>query len=95
MPQFTVTFGALQTAQEDIRTTLKRIHDRLDELESGLRPIAATWQGEAALFYQQKQREWDTAATDIGLVLDQIGRALGTANENYRQVEQRNRALWT
>lgn len=95
MSEIKVTFGALSTAQADIRSTLTRINGMLEELDAGLRPIAATWQGEAALFYREKQREWNTAAADIGVVLDQIGRAVGTANENYQQVETRNRSLWT
>lgn len=94
MSEIKVTFGALSTAQADIRSTLTRINGMLEELEAGLRPIAATWQGEAALFYREKQREWNAAAVDIGVVLDQIGRAVGTANENYQQVENRNRSLW-
>lgn len=95
MSQIKVGFAALATAQEDIRATTKRMNDRLVELEDGLRPVAASWQGEAALFYREKQREWNDAAADIAAVLDQIGRAVGTANENYQQVEARNRSLWT
>ncbi len=94
MSQIKVTFGALSTAQADIRSTLTRINGMLEELEAGLRPIAATWQGEAALFHREKQQQWNTAAVDIGVVLDQIGRAVGTANDNYQQVENRNRSLW-
>ena len=94
MSEIKVTFGALSTAQADIRSTLTRINGMLEELDAGLRPIAATWQGEAALFYREKQQQWNDAAVDIGVVLDQIGRAVGTANENYQQVENRNRSLW-
>ncbi|MDN5930618.1 MAG: WXG100 family type VII secretion target [Pseudonocardia sp.] len=94
MSEIKVTFGALSTAQADIRSTWTRINGMLEELEAGLRPIAATWQGEAALFYREKQQQWNNAAVDIGVVLDQIGRAVGSANENYQQVENRNRSLW-
>lgn len=95
MAEIKVGFGALATAQEDIRATTKRMHDRLAELEAALRPVTATWQGEAALFYREKQREWDDAAVGIAAVLERIGRAVGAANENYQQVEARNRSLWT
>ncbi|GAA3245633.1 hypothetical protein GCM10017691_52900 [Pseudonocardia petroleophila] len=95
MAEIKVGFAALATAQEDIRATTKRMNDRLTELEDGLRPITATWQGEAAQFYREKQREWNAAAVDIAAVLDRIGRAVGTANENYQQAEARNLSFWT
>jgi early secretory antigenic target protein ESAT-6 len=56
--------------------------------------MAATWEGQAAAEYQVTQRKWDTAAADLAAVLAQIGLALGTANESYRQVEQANAARW-
>lgn len=94
MSEIKVAFAALDTAQADIRSTWTRINGMLEELDAGLRPIAATWQGEAAVFYQDKQRQWNTAAADIAVVLDQIGRAVGSANDNYRRTEAGNKSLW-
>lgn len=94
MSEIKVTFGALSTAQADIRSTWTRINGMLEELEAGLRPVAASWQGEAAMFYQDKQRQWNTAAADIAVVLDQIGRAVGSANENFQLAEIRNKSFW-
>jgi len=89
-----VTFSALEMARADILSTRSKMTNELAAIDDDLRPVVAVWEGEAAQFYQAKQREWNTAAADIALVLDQIGRALGSANENYQQVEGRNRALW-
>lgn len=92
--EIVVTFSALQGAQGDVATTAARIHGQLGDLKKYLAPIAATWQGQAAEEYQAKQRQWDTAAADIALVLDQIGKAIGSANDSYQQAENANKSRW-
>jgi 6 kDa early secretory antigenic target len=89
-----VTFGALGAAQGDVATTASRITGQLEDLQRFLAPMVAGWQGQAAADYQVKQRQWDVAAADIAAVLAQIGVALGTANDNYQQVERANAARW-
>ena len=94
MTEIRVTFGALESARADVAGTAARISGRLDELRRFLAPLAATWEGQAAQDYQGRQRQWDTAATDLAAVLAQIGVAVGAANDGYRQVEQANAARW-
>jgi early secretory antigenic target protein ESAT-6 len=94
MSEIKVTFGALATAQADVAATAGRISTQLDDLKRFIAPMVATWQGQAAEDYQARQRQWDTAATDLAAVLSQIGVALGAAHDSYRQVEQSNAARW-
>jgi early secretory antigenic target protein ESAT-6 len=94
MSEIKVTFGALEAARADVGGTATRISGQLEELKRFLAPMAATWEGQAAAECQVTQRKWDTAAADLAAVLAQIGLALGTANESYRQVEQANAARW-
>jgi WXG100 family type VII secretion target len=94
MSEIKVTFGALDVARGDVAGTSARITGRLEDLRRFLAPLAATWEGQAAADYQARQRKWDTAAADLAAVLAQIGVALGTANDSYRQVEQANAARW-
>lgn len=89
-----VTFAELATAQGDIASSASRINSRLDDLRRFLTPLVATWEGAAAVMYQEKQRAWDTAAADINVVLTQIGRAVGEANANYQQTEAANAGRW-
>jgi WXG100 family type VII secretion target len=89
-----VSFAALESARADVAQTAMRISGRLDELRRFLAPLAATWDGRAAQDYQARQRQWDTAATDLAAVLGQIGVAVAAANDGYRQVEQANAARW-
>jgi early secretory antigenic target protein ESAT-6 len=94
MSEIKVTFGALETAQSDVSGVAGRMTGQLEELKRFLAPMVATWEGQAATEYQAKQRQWDTAAANLATVLGQIGTALGTANESYRQVEQANASRW-
>jgi len=94
MSEIKVTFGALEAARADVAGTASRIVDQLGELNRFLAPMVATWEGQAAAEYQVKQHQWDRAASDLAAVLAQIGVALGSANDSYRQVEQANAARW-
>jgi 6 kDa early secretory antigenic target len=94
MPEIKVTFAALETARNDVTLTAGRISEQLGDLQRFLAPLVAAWEGQAATEYRAKQRQWDSAAADLAAVLGQIGVALGTANESYRQVERSNTERW-
>jgi early secretory antigenic target protein ESAT-6 len=94
MSEIKVTFAALETAQTDVSGVAGRMTGQLEDLKRFLAPMVATWEGQAATDYQAKQRQWDAAAASLATVLGQIGVALGSANESYRQVEQTNAARW-
>jgi early secretory antigenic target protein ESAT-6 len=94
MAEIKVAFAALETAQVDVSGVATRMNGQLEDLKRFLAPLVATWEGLAATEYQAKQRQWDTAAAGLASVLGQIGVALGTANESYRQVEQANASRW-
>ena len=94
MAQIKGTFGAREVARTDVAGPATRISGRLDDLRRAVTPLAATWQGQAADEYQNRQRQWDTAAADLARVLADIGRALGEAEAGYRATENTNAALW-
>lgn len=85
-----VTFGELENARSSIQTTWANISRELEDLKRFLQPMVETWTGEASTAYQAQQAKWDCAATDLNQVLNQIGVALGTSNENYQNAESTN-----
>lgn len=89
-----VSFAALSAASTDITGSSTTISSRLDQLEGDLAPMVASWEGQAALFYREKQMQWDTAAAELAEVLRQIGTAVRTAGENYAQTEQQVGSSW-
>lgn len=89
-----VTFGALRTAQDDVAGAAKRLDAQLADLRRMLAPLVSTWQGQAATDYQARQRQWDTAAADLNVVLANVGVALGHAHDGYRSAEETNQRRW-
>jgi early secretory antigenic target protein ESAT-6 len=89
-----VTFGELESAQSSIQTTWTNISREMEDLKRYLQPMVTTWTGDAATAYQAHQAKWDRSAADLNQVLNQIGVALGTSNDNYQAGEAANRARW-
>ena len=65
MGEIKVTFAALEAARADVVGTAARIAGRLDDLRRAVVPLAATWEGQAAQEYRDRQRQWDVAAADL------------------------------
>ncbi len=89
-----VSFEGLRQAGGDIISSSNNITNRLSELDGDLAPMAASWTGQAATFYQDTQLKWDTAAAELADVLRQIGAAVNTAADNYAATEQRVGSSW-
>ena len=94
MSEILVTFSAIQAAQSDVSTTSTNINSELSDLKAFLAPMVATWSGTAAENYQAKQRQWDEAATELNNILAQIGRALGSAGDDFATAESSNANIW-
>lgn len=90
-----VTFAELDSARSTIQTTWTNISREMDELKRYLQPMVENWTGDASSAYQVYQAKWDRSAADLNQVLNQIGVALGTSNENYQAGEAANRARWS
>ncbi|MBV8542192.1 MAG: WXG100 family type VII secretion target [Pseudonocardiales bacterium] len=90
-----VTFGELESARSSIQATWTSISQEMEDLKRYLQPMVETWTGDASSAYQAHQAKWDRSARDLNQVLNQIGVALGTSNENYQAGEAANRARWS
>jgi 6 kDa early secretory antigenic target len=90
-----VTFGELESARSSIQTTWTNISREMEDLKGYLQPMVETWTGDASSAYQASQAKWDRSMSDLNQVLNQIGVALGTSNENYQAGEATNRARWS
>ena len=52
-----VNFQTISQASSDVRGGAQRIRQQLDDLESAVKKVSATWEGSAQEGYQAKQRE--------------------------------------
>jgi WXG100 family type VII secretion target len=90
-----VNFSTIQNAGSEVRSTAARIQAQLDELKSGVKKIAASWEGAAQEGYQAYQAQWDNKAADLQQVLGQIGSSLDQAAQGYQETENRNKQIWS
>lgn len=93
--QIKVTFGAIATAVSDTSTTANQMNQQLDDLKRYLSPLVASWTGQAATDYQALQSKWDTSATALTQILQQISTTLQTSHDNYNTAEQTNSSIWS
>ena len=63
-----VNFGALHQASLDIEKALAELQTQLGQLERDAGPLVATWDGAAQAAYQERQRKWQTAATELSML---------------------------
>ncbi|MGW6914066.1 WXG100 family type VII secretion target [Kitasatospora sp. NPDC054939] len=89
-----VNFETVRSAGSEVRSTAQRINQQLEELKSGVKKIAASWEGAAQQGYQAQQQKWDTSAADLQQVLQTIGTTLDKAAESYQTTENANKGLW-
>ncbi|GGG14033.1 hypothetical protein GCM10007304_30140 [Rhodococcoides trifolii] len=54
----------------------------------------ADWEGSASESYQDKQRQWDSAAVELNQVLNTIGTAVGQGNADMQAREAANRGMF-
>ena len=89
-----VKFEAVASVEARIGDTLKKLTNRLHELEGELNPIQNHWTGDARAAYAGDKAKWDTAAADMNTVLGQMQKAVGDAHETYVQVNNKTKSLF-
>jgi ESAT-6 family protein len=89
-----VQFAAIAEASQNVNRTYNNLDQKLNDLRQMLAPITQTWTGKAAENYQEKQRAWDQAQQDLGMVLQSIAKVLEAAHDSYNQTEQANASSW-
>jgi 6 kDa early secretory antigenic target len=92
--QVYVTFDTIAQASQNVQRTYQNLNQKLDDLASFLAPLTADWTGGAAEQYQQQQKKWTDAQTDLSNVLRTIGQVLEQTGEAYQQTEQANLSSW-
>ena len=84
-----VNHARLEQGAVDLHQTVKGIGDRLDRLETALRPLEQDWQGSAKLAYAQAKAKWDAAMQDMRTLLEETSRQVHDSNHEYRSADLR------
>lgn len=94
MGEISVNFEALGAGAAAIRGNYTRLTATIEQLESDLQPMIASWSGLAQESYLACQQQWNAAATSLSQVLNSIGQAIDDAHRNYTAAEYAARANW-
>lgn len=87
-------FGAIDQVTGQINAKQATLNSKLDELRHVISPLVADWEGAASESYQDKQRQWDSAALELNHVLESVGRAVGQGNADMQAREAANRGMF-
>ncbi|PZS25276.1 MAG: WXG100 family type VII secretion target [Pseudonocardiales bacterium] len=94
MGEIHVQFESLQTGQQGIHNNYSKLTATIDQLESDLAPMVASWSGAAQEAYLAAKKQWDDAAAALAVVLNNVSQAVGQAHENYTAAEGAARSNW-
>ncbi|MCW2648918.1 MAG: hypothetical protein QOF87_459 [Pseudonocardiales bacterium] len=94
MSEIHVQFESLAAGQQGIRNNYQKLTATIEQLESDLAPMIATWSGAAQASYVQCKAEWDKAAAALALVLNNVSTAVGDAHQNYTAAERAAQSNW-
>ncbi|WP_375487560.1 WXG100 family type VII secretion target [uncultured Jatrophihabitans sp.] len=95
MGEISVKFEALEAGATGIRNNYTRLTGTIEQLETDLQPMIASWSGAAQESYLACKRQWDEAATALSQVLNSIGSAVNDAHQNYTAAESAAQANWS
>jgi len=94
MNEMQVNFGHLDNTASTISGKAKTLDGRLNQLETDLKPMMASWDGFAREAYHVAQQRWNTAAQDLNRILMAVGISVNDANTGYRDTEKINTNMW-
>ncbi len=87
MAQLSVTFQDLRDQSSQVQSGAAEVSDILTRLTQQIADLAGRWEGGASQAFQDRWQEWQNGAKAIQQAMDDMGRFLGTAADQYEQTE--------
>lgn len=92
--EFTVDIDALAGAVERMAQFHRTAEGLLAEIDTTVKNLHISWDGEAAKAHQYAHAQWEHGAALMRDALERLGRAGSTAQQNYRQATATNSSNW-
>lgn len=77
--------GKLQSSASELDSILEGLRSKLDGMQ---------WLGGDKEAYEAQRAQWNSAVTDLNMLLNQIGRTVGTAKQDYVSTEGLNARMF-
>ena len=89
MAQTVVNYATIHQAAEDCNTTGKQLESAFEDLVQRLQPLTASWDGAASEMWDEQQRQWNQALSDLKAVLAKIAIALPQIADGYQSTDNK------
>ena len=93
--EIALKFDVVEEAAATVRTVAANIYEQLDELQTAVNRVAASWTGSAASTYHYQQALWSSASSDLHQLLLQIASQLEATHSSFTTTENSMRDLWS
>ncbi|SFC15155.1 WXG100 family type VII secretion target [Nocardioides terrae] len=84
----TVDHAALQQAAADLARAVAASEERIERLAAELAPLQAEWYGSAQMAYLEAKAVWESAQSEMRMLLARLGAAVAAAQEAYQSADQ-------
>ncbi len=88
-------YPTVQQAAANYKARHEGLTTILADLESGLAPMLASWDGTARDMYVQQTASWDAAALDLTNLLQSIITETHSAHDGYATLVENVHNLWS
>lgn len=89
-----VDFEDLSEAADALDTAARNLQEHLTELDTAIKRLAQTWEGDAHDAFHRCFREWQSASRDLHRALRELHRTVHTAHGNYAAARAANLRTW-
>ena len=85
-----VSFSAIQQLATDVQNESNKIQTSLDTLDSEVKKLYGSWDGQAQQAYQASKAKWDQKMADMHSILQELHGKVGEAGIQDQNTEARN-----
>ncbi|MFI9027293.1 WXG100 family type VII secretion target [Streptomyces sp. NPDC053560] len=89
-----VSYGSLHNASEGIKKNAERLRGDMEVLQSELKSVVESWEGEAQQAYARVQTNWDKQADELFNVMLKIAAQVNQASDDYRHTDLKGRSYF-
>jgi early secretory antigenic target protein ESAT-6 len=93
MSYISVNYHQMDEAVGRMQTIARRMDGRLADLKAKLQRMS--WEGGDREAYRAYQRQWDSSAADLNVLLEDIARRVAEARQGYKGGEDTIVKLWS
>lgn len=87
MAKFTVDSDLMTSTMATAYTEIDAVQTHTAQLTTTLNTLEATWQGQAAVAFQEVVEQWRGTQSQVETAIANINQALGAAAEHYGTTE--------